>query len=154
MEFRLLVYLAQHLGRVVTKEELLENVWPDLCGRGTLSVHIRHLREKIEKDPNHPLLILTVWGTDTAWRTENAMIKKNGRYCFWFLAPFRCRLSVPAFSSGDAGNRYGFHQPHRKRDGRPVGTGTFLNRFLSYDYTVADLSGAILLKTSAAALKP
>lgn len=70
MEFRLLVYLAQNLGRVVTKEELLENVWPDpYVGEGTLSVHIRHLREKIEKDPNHPLLILTVWGT--GYRMEN-----------------------------------------------------------------------------------
>ena len=70
MEFRLLTYLAQNLGRVVTKEELLENVWPDpYVGEGTLSVHIRHLREKIEKDPNHPQLILTVWGT--GYRMEN-----------------------------------------------------------------------------------
>ena len=66
MEFRLLT----NLGRVVTKEELLENVWPDpYVGEGTLSVHIRHLREKIEKDPNHPQLILTVWGT--GYRMEN-----------------------------------------------------------------------------------
>ncbi len=78
MEFRLLTYLAQNLGRVVTKEELLENVWPDpYVGEGTLSVHIRHLREKIEKDPNHPQLILTCGGPGTVWRTENAMIKKK-----------------------------------------------------------------------------
>lgn len=70
MEFRLLAYLAQNLDRVVTKEELLSNVWPDpYVGEGTLSVHIRHLREKIEKDPNHPKLIMTVWGT--GYRMEN-----------------------------------------------------------------------------------
>lgn len=64
MEFRLLAYLAQNQGRVLTKEELLNNVWPDpFVGEGTLSVHIRHLREKIEKNPNQPELIQTVWGT-------------------------------------------------------------------------------------------
>lgn len=63
MEFRLLVYLSQNLNRVIPKEELLENVWPDpFVGEGTLSVHIRHLREKVERDPNHPELIQTVWG--------------------------------------------------------------------------------------------
>lgn len=64
MEFRLMAYLFQNPNRVLTKEELLTNVWPDpFVGEGTLSVHIRHLREKIEKDPNHPELIQTVWGT-------------------------------------------------------------------------------------------
>ncbi len=72
MEFRLLVYLAQNQGRVITKEELLGSVWPDpFVGEGTLSVHIRHLREKIEKDPNHPALIITVWGT--GYRMENGV---------------------------------------------------------------------------------
>lgn len=63
MEFRLLSYLAQNRNRVISKEELLQNVWPDpYVGEGTLSVHIRHLREKIEKNPNEPQLIQTVWG--------------------------------------------------------------------------------------------
>lgn len=64
MEFKLLSYLAQNPNRVIPKEELLRNVWPDpYAGEGTLTVHIRHLREKIEKDPNHPEIIHTVWGT-------------------------------------------------------------------------------------------
>lgn len=64
MEFKLLSYLAQNPNRVIPKEELLSNVWPDpYAGEGTLTVHIRHLREKIEKDPNHPEIIHTVWGT-------------------------------------------------------------------------------------------
>lgn len=64
LEFKLLLYLVKNKNRVLTKEELLQNVWPDpYVGEGTLTVHIRHLREKIEKDPNNPLFIQTIWGT-------------------------------------------------------------------------------------------
>jgi two-component system response regulator RegX3 len=63
MEYRLLKYLLDNRGRVVGKEELFEKIWSDsFVGDGTLNVHIRRLREKIEKDPNEPLLIKTVWG--------------------------------------------------------------------------------------------
>ncbi|GGF76559.1 DNA-binding response regulator [Paenibacillus albidus] len=64
LEYKLLVYLAQQKNRVVPKEELFSKVWGDsFTGDGTLNVHIRHLREKIEADPNNPQLIKTVWGT-------------------------------------------------------------------------------------------
>ena len=63
MEYKLLLYLLENRGRVITKNELLQNVWGDLfVGEGTLHVHIRHLREKIESDPNAPKIIKTVWG--------------------------------------------------------------------------------------------
>ncbi|EWM52851.1 response regulator transcription factor [Ruminococcus flavefaciens] len=63
MEFKMLLYLLSNRGRVVTKDEFLKNVWEDeYIGEGTLAVHIRHLREKIEKDPNAPDIIKTVWG--------------------------------------------------------------------------------------------
>ena len=63
MEFKMLLYLLDNRGRVVTKDEFLKNVWEDeYIGEGTLAVHIRHLREKIEKDPNSPDIIKTVWG--------------------------------------------------------------------------------------------
>jgi two-component system response regulator RegX3 len=63
MEYKLLKYLADHAGRVVTKDELLRDVWNDeFIGEGTLAVHIRHLREKIEPDPKSPQVIKTVWG--------------------------------------------------------------------------------------------
>lgn len=62
-EYRLLSYLMQEKGRIVSKEELFENVWEDtFTGDGTLNVHIRHLREKLEKDPNNPQWIQTIWG--------------------------------------------------------------------------------------------
>lgn len=64
LEYRLLVYLLENKNRVVSKDELLEKVWKDaFVGEGTLSVHVRHLREKLESDPNRPTLIRTVWGT-------------------------------------------------------------------------------------------
>lgn len=63
MEFKMLQYLLMNRGRVVTKDEFLKNVWEDeFTGEGTLAVHIRHLREKLETDPNDPEIIKTVWG--------------------------------------------------------------------------------------------
>ena len=63
MEYKMLLYLLENRNRVVTKEELLKNVWNDeFIGEGTLSVHIRHLREKIEVDPQNPEMIKTIWG--------------------------------------------------------------------------------------------
>jgi two-component system response regulator RegX3 len=63
MEFKLLCYLMKHRGRVVGKEELFRKVWEDsITGDNTLNVHIRRLREKLERDPNNPQYIKTVWG--------------------------------------------------------------------------------------------
>ena len=63
MEYKMLLYLLDNCGRVVTKDEFLKNVWEDeYIGEGTIAVHIRHLREKIENDPNSPDIIKTVWG--------------------------------------------------------------------------------------------
>ena len=63
MEYKMLIYLLENKNRVVTKDELLKNVWDDeFVGEGTLAVHIRHLREKIENNPQNPEVIKTVWG--------------------------------------------------------------------------------------------
>jgi two-component system response regulator RegX3 len=64
MEYKLLVYLAQNKNRTISKEELFQKVWGDaITGDGTLNVHIRRLREKIEENPNEPRYIKTIWGT-------------------------------------------------------------------------------------------
>lgn len=64
MEYKLFCYLVYNKGRVIPKEELFSNVWGDtFTGDGTLNVHIRHLREQIEEDPNNPIFIQTIWGT-------------------------------------------------------------------------------------------
>ena len=64
MEFKLLAYLVQNKNRVISKNEFFEKVWNDeITGDGTLNVHIRRLREKIEIDPDNPNYIKTIWGT-------------------------------------------------------------------------------------------
>ena len=62
MEFKLLVYLAKNKGIVLSKSQIIEQVWgSDFEGfDNTLMVHIRRLREKIENDPGNPYYIQTV----------------------------------------------------------------------------------------------
>lgn len=62
LEYRLLKYLMDNKDRLVTKNELFENVWKDkFTTDGTLNVHIRKLREEIERDPKNPAYIVTIW---------------------------------------------------------------------------------------------
>ena len=63
-EFDLLVYLMQHRGRVLTRDQLLEKVWGYTFGGDTrtVDVHIRWLREKIEDNPGSPRRLETVRG--------------------------------------------------------------------------------------------
>ena len=63
-EFDMLYLLAQHPRQVFTREQLLDRVWGGALyiDPGTVTVHIRRLREKVENDPSHPTRLLTVWG--------------------------------------------------------------------------------------------
>ncbi len=63
-EFDLLWLLATHPGQVFTRTQALDRVWGhDFFGdASTVTVHIRRLREKIERDPGQPRFIVTVWG--------------------------------------------------------------------------------------------
>lgn len=63
-EFDLLFFLARHPGQVFSREQLLDNVWDfEFPGDdGTVTVHIRRLRSKIEADPSRPRHLKTVWG--------------------------------------------------------------------------------------------
>jgi DNA-binding response OmpR family regulator len=63
-EFDMLWLLARHPRQVFTRDQLLERVWglSDFIDPGTVTVHVRRLREKVEADPSNPVHILTVWG--------------------------------------------------------------------------------------------
>jgi DNA-binding response OmpR family regulator len=62
-EFDLLVFLMSHAGEAFTREQLLEKVWGwDFGDQSTVTVHVRRLREKIERTPAKPVRIATVWG--------------------------------------------------------------------------------------------
>ncbi len=72
VEFEILAALAAAPGRVQTREALLDHVWGDSTYRDprTVDVHIRHLREKIERDPRNPEYLLTVRGVGYRFRDE------------------------------------------------------------------------------------
>ena len=70
VEFEILAALARAPGRVLTREALLERVWGDAAYRDprTIDVHIRHLREKLERDPGTPEYLFTVRGAGYRFR--------------------------------------------------------------------------------------
>lgn len=64
-EFKLLELFVKNRGNVITKERILEKIWDNngnFVDENTLSVNIRRLRKKIEKDPKSPEYIITVFG--------------------------------------------------------------------------------------------
>ena len=63
-EFDLLWFLACHPRRVFSRDQLMSRVWgyEAAFDTGTVTVHVRRLREKIEDDPSKPRLLETVWG--------------------------------------------------------------------------------------------
>lgn len=72
MEYKLLAYLVKNPNRVIDKNELFNNVWEDkFTSDGTLNVHIRHLREKLEENPNEPQFIQTVWGMGYIFKKDS-----------------------------------------------------------------------------------
>jgi DNA-binding response OmpR family regulator len=70
VEFEIVAALARNPGRVFSRAQLLERVWGDSSYRDprTIDVHIRHLREKLEREPKNPQLILTVRGVGYRFR--------------------------------------------------------------------------------------
>jgi DNA-binding response OmpR family regulator len=70
-EFDLLAFLARNPRRVFTREQIMQGVWGYTAAidTGTLSVHVRRLREKIERDPTHPVRLATVWGVGYRWES-------------------------------------------------------------------------------------
>jgi DNA-binding response OmpR family regulator len=63
-EFDLLLFLARHPGQAFTREQLMESVWQYsfYIDTSTVTVHIRRLRMKLERDPARPRFIQTIWG--------------------------------------------------------------------------------------------
>ncbi len=72
-EFDLLLFLAQHPGKAFTREQLMDHVWrfSYYTDTSTVTVHIRRLRAKIERDPDQPKDIETVWGVGYRFAAES-----------------------------------------------------------------------------------
>jgi DNA-binding response OmpR family regulator len=73
VEFELLSALARSPGRVFTRDMLLARIWGDSAYRDprTIDVHIRHLREKIEREPKDPEYLFTVRGVGYCFRDRD-----------------------------------------------------------------------------------
>ena len=63
-EFELLWFLASNPNRVFSRDQLMHRVWgySSALDTGTVTVHMRRLREKVERNPSNPRLLETVWG--------------------------------------------------------------------------------------------
>jgi two-component system, OmpR family, response regulator ResD len=63
-EFELLLFLARHPGQAFTRSELIDQVWhySFYTDTSTVTVHVRRLRAKIERDPQQPRFLETIWG--------------------------------------------------------------------------------------------
>ncbi|MBR6745243.1 MAG: response regulator transcription factor [Clostridia bacterium] len=64
VEYKILELLARNKGRVFSAEDIYSNVWngQNAVGDGTIAVHVRHIREKIEINPKEPRYLKVVWG--------------------------------------------------------------------------------------------
>ncbi|MBW8348484.1 response regulator transcription factor [Bacillus sp. IITD106] len=65
LEYRLLLIFANHIGQVLSRNQLLEQIWDvagDFVNDNTLTVYIKRLREKLEDEPQNPTIIKTVRG--------------------------------------------------------------------------------------------
>lgn len=67
-EFDLLAFIVAHPNQVLSREQLMRAVWGwDLGDLSTVTVHVRRIRTKIERDPDQPQRLVTVWGRGYRW---------------------------------------------------------------------------------------
>lgn len=74
-EFDLVAHLASSSGRVVSREELMRDVWhssPEWQSPKTVTEHVRRVRQKLETDPLNPVLIVTVGRAGYRWAVQSA----------------------------------------------------------------------------------
>lgn len=71
-EFNLLTFLASNPNKVFSKDHLFDRIWgfDSIGDNSTVTVHIRKIREKIEKDPSNPDYIETVWGAGYRFKSN------------------------------------------------------------------------------------
>jgi DNA-binding response OmpR family regulator len=71
-EYDLLRFLVANPGTAYTREDLLQQVWGWSFGdQSTVTVHVRRLREKVERDPTMPERLVTVWGVGYRWEPQD-----------------------------------------------------------------------------------
>ena len=77
-EFELLAFMMRQPGRAFRREELLQHVWGYSTGdTSTVTVHVRRLREKLERDPANPERLVTVWGVGYRFNASESVAAEN-----------------------------------------------------------------------------
>ena len=96
-EFRLLDYFARHIGRVFTRDQLLDSVWRDTAyvTPRSVDVYVRRIREKIEPDPESPRYLKTVRGAGLSLRGSQV----RSRLFLRLLAAFALVIAVATVTS-------------------------------------------------------
>ncbi len=78
-EFDLLRHLLAHPGVAFSRDQLLQEVWGWSFGdKSTVTVHVRRLREKVERDPTRPVRLQTVWGVGYRWEPQQSPVAPSG----------------------------------------------------------------------------
>ena len=64
IEYNILLLLLRNKGKVFSIDQIYEKIWNEeaFCADNTVTVHIRHIREKIEIDPKNPRYLKVMWG--------------------------------------------------------------------------------------------
>ena len=130
-EFDLLRFLVAHPGTAFSREDLLQQVWGWSFGdQSTVTVHVRRLREKVERDSTVPERLVTVWGVGYRWEADRASDAddRGARSCA--ITAARCRSAgvgllglAVAWLSGSRSFRWqvGRSSPDRRAGrGRPA----------------------------------
>ena len=71
-EYDLLLWFSAHPRQVLRYDHLLDTFWDGVGDKHTVRVHIGRLRDKIERDPDHPALLINVWGVGYRFDGERA----------------------------------------------------------------------------------
>jgi DNA-binding response OmpR family regulator len=72
-EFDLLAYLVQNPGTAFSREQLMRDVWGwEFGDQSTVTVHVRRIRTKVERDPSDPKRLTTVWGVGYRWESDGS----------------------------------------------------------------------------------
>lgn len=72
-EYGILKLLINNPGRAFTSDEIYEKIWNcrPFDTKGIIAVHLRHIREKIERDPSRPVMIRSLWGRGYQFTAES-----------------------------------------------------------------------------------
>ena len=115
MEYRILLLLMKHPGRVFSADEIYERVWNEKAvNSDTIMVHVRNIREKIEINPKNPKYLKVVWGV--GYKMEKQKCQRNPSGAGLCHAGKYSHVQCVSYVSGKGTGEY--HRDEAKATGR------------------------------------